>query len=138
VSFDDIKTGSVIDYPYLWSHEEAAGKTEGRKLRPTAVGLRVPVSGKPDLLFLFPITSRPQPSKRFCVEIPEIEKRRAGLDVDVRLWLVLDDYNLDAVGASYYLEPNSKKGTLSKKFLEPLLDEFVRRRSVLKVVDRRG
>ena len=138
MSFDDIKTGSVIEYPYLWSHEKAGGETEGHKHRSTAVGLRVAVPGQPDLLFLFPITSRPQSPGRFAVEIPEIEKRRAGLDVDVPLWLVLDDYNLDAVGASYYLEPGSKKGTLSKMFLEPLLDEFIRRRSAFKVADRRA
>ena len=31
-----------------------------------------------DLLVLFPITSRPCPD-RFAIEIPEMEKRRAGL-----------------------------------------------------------
>jgi hypothetical protein len=31
-----------------------------------------------------------------------IEKRRAGLDADVRLWIILDEYNSDIIGHSFY------------------------------------
>jgi hypothetical protein len=46
----------------------------------------------------FPITSQPPAQDRFAVEIPEMEKRRAGLDATVRLWMILDDYNQDIIG----------------------------------------
>ena len=38
---------------------------------------------------------------RFAAEIPDTEKRRAGLDGDIRLWIVLDEYNQDVIGRSF-------------------------------------
>ena len=84
--------------------EAHQGETEGRKDRPVAVGVRVPRADG-DLLLLFPITTKEPEATRFASEIPLIEKRRAGLDPSLRLWIVLDEYNTDVVGQSYYLEP---------------------------------
>jgi hypothetical protein len=42
VSFDQIRTASVIRFRYLWAREAKRGETEGHKLRPVAVGARVP------------------------------------------------------------------------------------------------
>lgn len=72
MSYDDIQTACVIRYPYLWVREAQRGETEGRKERPVAVGVRV---SRPDGDLL----------PRFACEIPPIEKRRAGLDPDLRL-----------------------------------------------------
>jgi hypothetical protein len=33
----------VIRYPYLWVREAARGETEGRKLRPVTVGVRIAI-----------------------------------------------------------------------------------------------
>src|SRR6266576_1250374 len=46
-----------------------------------------------DVLVLFPITSQAPSPNRFAAEIPEMEKRRAGLDATLRLWIILDEYN---------------------------------------------
>jgi len=84
MSYDQIETASVIRYPYLWAREASHGETEGRKNRPVAVGVRL---ARPDgdLVLFFPIsTKQPEPA-RFAVEVPSIEKRRAGLDTDLRL-----------------------------------------------------
>ena len=57
MSFDQILTGTLIRYPYLWVREAYDGETEGRKERPVAVGVRLArVDG--DLILFFPITSR--------------------------------------------------------------------------------
>ncbi|TDR93825.1 hypothetical protein [Enterovirga rhinocerotis] len=137
MSFDALKTGAVVRYPYLWAREQAAGESEGRKKRPAAVGLRIP---RPDgdLLALFPITSAPPGSGRFAVEIPDIEKQRGGLDRDARLWLILDEYNEDVVGRSYYLEPTAPLGHLSRAFLAPLIREFISRARLANRVSRRS
>jgi hypothetical protein len=80
VSFDQLRTGCAILFPYLGVREAERGETEGRKSRPVAVGVRIARPKRDDVLVLFPITSQPPSPDRFAVEIPEMEKRRAGLD----------------------------------------------------------
>lgn len=84
----------------------------------------------------FPITTKQPGTARFALEIPVIEKRRAGLDADLRLWIILDVFNNDIVGRSVYLEPESPLGRLSKAFFRPLLCEFVARRKLLTEISR--
>jgi len=136
VSFEALCTGAVIRFPYLWAREDARGETEGRKFRPVAVGVRIPKPKGEDVLVLFPITSQEPLRGRFAVEIPDMEKRRAGLDGTIRLWIILDEYNQDVIGRSLYLEPEQPLGRFSKAFFLPLLLEFIRRRSQARVVRR--
>jgi len=135
VSYDDIQTGCVIRYPYLWAREAHRGETEGRKDRPVTVGVRVSRADG-DLLLLFPITTKEPDAARFASEIPLIEKRRAGLDPDLRLWIILDEYNTDIVGQSFYLEPEPPIGQFSKAFLLPLVRAFIARRKSLIGISR--
>ena len=135
MSYDDIQTASVIRYPYLWAREAHKGETEGRKERPVAVGVRL---SRPDgdLVLFFPIsTKQPEPA-RFSAEIPAIEKRRAGLDTDLKLWIILDEFNTDRVGRSFYLEPEPPIGRFSKAFFLPLLRAFIARRKEFTEVSR--
>ncbi len=136
MTFDDIRTASVIRYPYLWARESVRGETEGRKPRPAAVGVRLPVPDGGDLLLLFPITKSQPALDRFAVEIPETEKRRAGLDQSLRLWIILDEYNQDIVGQSFYLAPDCSMGRFSKAFFLPLMKEFIARRARTRGVNR--
>ncbi len=136
MSFAGLRTGAVIRFPYLWAREAAQGETEGRKPRPTAVGVRIPKPKGEDVLVLFPITSQKPARERFAAEIPETEKRRAGLDGAMRLWLILDEYNQDVIGRSFYLEPDPPLGYFSKAFFLPLLQEFIRRRAEAQAVQR--
>ena len=129
MSFDQLRTGCVILFPYLWVREAERGETEGRKPRPVAVGVRIARSTGDDVLVLFPITSQPPSPDRFAAEIPEMEKRRAGLDATLRLWIILDEYNQDTIGQSFYLEPEPPLGRFSKAFFLPLMKEFIARRA---------
>jgi hypothetical protein len=135
MSFDDIKTACVLRYPYLWAHEAARGETEGRKPRAVSVGVRIPRQSG-DLLLLFPITSKEPAHSRLAVEIPASEKRRAGLDDTLRLWIILDEYNADLVGRSFYLEPRPPLGRFSKSFFLPLMRTFVAARRQAQPVER--
>ena len=135
-SLDQIRTGCVIRFPYLWAREAARGETEGRKHRPVAVGVRISRPRGEDILILFPITSQPPTSDRFAVEVPEMEKRRSGLDAAIRLWLILDEYNQDIVGQSFYLEPEPPLGRFSRAFFLPLMKEFIARRTRARGVSR--
>jgi hypothetical protein len=135
IGYDDIQTAAVIRYPYLWSREADKGETEGRKERPVVVGVRI-ARKDGDLLLFFPITTKQPESTRFAAEIPTIEKRRAGLDVDFRLWIILDEYNSDVIGHSFYLDPEPPIGRFSKAFFLPVLREFISRRKSLREVHR--
>jgi hypothetical protein len=137
VSFDDLRSACVVRYPYLWAGQADSGETEGRKTRPVAVGVRIAVPRGEDVLVLFPITSQEPRRSRFAAEIPETEKRRGGLDSSLRLWIILDEYNVDVVGKSFYLEPDPPLGRFSKAFFLPLLRSFVARRTEARSVNRR-
>lgn len=135
MSYDLIQTASVIRYPYLWAHEAAHGETEGRKERPVAVGVRI---ARPDgdLVLFFPIATKEPDASRLAIEVPAIEKRRAGLDADRRLWIIFDEFNTDIVGNSFYLEPTPPIGSFSRAFFLPLLRAFIARRRAATEVSR--
>ncbi|MCA1370266.1 hypothetical protein I6F15_23110 [Bradyrhizobium sp. BRP14] len=134
-SYDGIQTATVIRYPYLWARQARKGETEGRKDRPVAVGVRL---ARPDgdLVLFFPITTKQPEQARFAAEIPAIETRRAGLDADQRLWIILDEFNADIVGRSFYIEPEPPIGRFSKAFFLPLLRKFIARRKSLTEISR--
>ncbi|MFK4259342.1 hypothetical protein [Agrobacterium tumefaciens] len=133
--YDGIQTAAIVRYPYLWAREAGNGETAGRKDRPVAVGVRI---SRPDgdLVLFFPITTKQPGKTRFAAEIPSIEKRRAGLDADLRLWIILDEFNSDVIGRSFYLEPEPPLGRFSKAFFLPLLREFIARRKSLTEISR--
>lgn len=133
--YDEVQTAAVVRYPYLWSREAGKGETEGRKNRPVAVGVRIARSDG-DLVLFFPITTKQPEPNRFAVEIPAIEKRRAGLDVDLRVWIIFDEFNSDIIGRSFYLEPEPPLGRFSKAFFLPLLKEFIARRRSFSEISR--
>jgi hypothetical protein len=132
----ELKSGVIFRYPFLWERQARAGETEGRKDRPTVVGLRIAAADGQDSLFLFPITSQQPPKGSFAVEIPDAEKRNAGLDADKRLWVVFDEGNHDVVGRSPYIAPNRLIGRFSHRFFVPLMLEVARRKAEIAMTKR--
>ncbi|MFC3058555.1 hypothetical protein [Paenirhodobacter populi] len=125
--------GDVWVYPFLWSREAARGETEGRKERPVSL-LLLSRNAKGEVeTLLAPITSQPSEGNAFAVEVPEIEKRRAGLDQTIRLWVIADEVNTDIPAKSYYFEPGNRIGGFSKPFVkkvQAVLIEAVRARKL--------
>jgi hypothetical protein len=111
--------GSVIVYPYLWTSQRDAGETEGRKSRPVCLVLRIHDPERSiHHLFLLGISSQPPRSDQAALEIPDIERRRAGLSRYPRAWIVVSEYNYDIAEQSYYYEPNTPPlGAFSAPFL---------------------
>ena len=135
-SFEHVQSGSVINYPYLWFREADRGETDGRKLRPSAVALRLKRDGGADLIVLLAITSKQPAPSQTAMEIPDSEKRRAGLEPDKRLWVVLDEYNTDTVGESFFLIPSASAGHFGKAFFLSLLRAFSKVRLQVRRVKR--
>ena len=137
MTYDAIKSGVIIIYPFLWSRQAALGESEGRKHRPVVVAVRVPHPNKNDLLILFPITTKQPSHGQFAVEVPETKKYRAGLDPMLRQWIILDECNEDEIPGSYYVEPVPPVGAFSKRFFLPLVLDFIKRRERTRVTARR-
>lgn len=127
-----IRSGSVIRYPYLWDRQASRGETEGRKERPTAVAVRL--SGREgDRLVLLAITSSEPAMDRRAVEIPDREKKRAGLSGDLRLWIVVDEANIDVIGRSFYLRDEPPLGEFGRSFFRSVLRAMLASRSLRQV-----
>jgi hypothetical protein len=110
--------GAILRYPYLWARERDSGATAGRKHRPVCLVLNIrDATNGLHHLVLLPITSQAPARDRIAVEIPEIERRRAGLGRYPRAWVIADEYNYDIAERSWYLEPDSQIGTFGAPFL---------------------
>jgi hypothetical protein len=136
MTFEKFKTGAVFRYSYLWGHEADRGETEGRKERPVTIAIRLRQKFGRDRFIFFPITSKMPEAGRFASELPESEKRRAGLDPALRLWIILDDVNVDQIGKSFYLRDQEPLGRLSRSYFMPLVLEFIARKEAIKATDR--
>ena len=112
--------GCVLRYPYLWARQAGRGETEGRKSRPCAVILALKTGKGQTELRLCSITTQPPQKGTQAVEVPEIERRRAGLDGGVALWVIVDEHNVDVFEQSFYIEPQSQIGAFSSAFTKEL------------------
>lgn len=81
------------------------------------------------VVFIAPITSKAPGEGRVALEIPETEARRARLDSDVPLWVILDELNADILETSYTLEERSARGSFSSAFTDAILREVQRLRA---------
>lgn len=67
-------------------------------------------------VLMVPITSRPPRDHAFALPVPDIEKRRAGLDLRLPLWIITDEANVDLPGRSFYFEPAGRIGAFGPQF----------------------
>jgi hypothetical protein len=110
------QAGEVLDYNYLWKREAEAGEESGRKARPVCVLLAI--GRNPSRLYLYPITTQRPAADRTAVDIPDIERRRAGLDQPS--WLILDEFNRTDTDALYDFESLTPRGAFSTAFTKTI------------------
>lgn len=126
----EFRPGEVISYPYLWAWQQQRGETEGRKQRPVCVviAIRGASDGNTHLVLLA-ISTQPPEAGRIALEIPDIERRRAGLGDLKQSWIVVDEYNYDIVERSWYIEPHQEVlGRFSKSFVMKIAGMFAKAR----------
>jgi len=58
-------------------------------------------------LALLAITTQPPQGGRVVLDIPDIERRRAGRGDLKRCWTAVDEYNYDIAERSWYIKPDS-------------------------------
>ncbi len=131
--------GDVWRYPFLWSREASSGETEGRKHRPVALILVTRNTAGETEILMVPVTSQPPAAPTFALEVPDIEKRRAGLDPNLRLWVVTDEANADLPARSFHFEPGGRIGAFSPRFTKAVqarMIEALRARKLRRVPRR--
>lgn len=123
-----LRPGEVIIYPYRWAREAADRRSpEGSKERPCGVVVAaVAASGRTHLL-LAAISSKPPRSDQEALALPEIERRRAGIDPGRDAWIYVSEANEDVEGASIYLTSEPAIGAISRPFLERVKAGFLHR-----------
>lgn len=120
-----IEEGDVWRYPYLWRWQDHRGEAEGRKPRPCVLAVKVAATEAKTRLFLLAITSKGPNAETVTLQVPDIERRRAGLTHDLELWIILNEVNVDILEDSFYLEPDGKLGSFSASFLKTIKTELL-------------
>jgi len=116
--------GSVIRYPYLWHWQFGRGETEGRKERPVCLMLAIP-RGNETHLVLLAISGTPPSPRQTALDIPPLERRRAGLKDWKEAWVTVSEYNYDVAEMSFYFDPDAKvQGRFSRAFLGKIAEAF--------------
>lgn len=108
--------GDVAEFYYLWHREELAGEESGRKPRPVCIVVKTP--GNPEVVFLFPFTSKSPLAGQVALEVPEIECRRVGLATPC--WIILDEFNRVEMDKDYDFASTEPIGSVSAAFLREI------------------
>lgn len=85
--------GTVIRYSYLWAHEQAAGRDDGRKDRPALVlALSVKVERSETECLVLAITHSPPENASSGLSLPAAVKRELRLD-EADSWIFTTEAN---------------------------------------------
>src|SRR5882672_10980283 len=127
------RVGQVVDHHFLWVHEQAAGRAEGRKSRPCLIIAVEHRKRAPPRVTILPITSQPPGRTANAIAIPEAVIARMGLDRSRPGWILVDQASMFAwPGFDLVAMPDGGfvRGVVTRRF-------FVRvRKAVLRVHSR--
>ncbi len=93
MALPDPKPGLVVRYDYLWTHDAAAGRHQG-KTRPTCLIAATDTAVRPRYVVLLPITHTPPAGDVAGIEIPTRVREALGLD-DAPSWVIVSEHNID-------------------------------------------
>lgn len=123
---DGAQHGDVWNYPYLRARQARKGESGGRKSRPCVLAVTIGKAEGRTWVVLLAVTTQPPAPDAHALEVPETEKRRAGLDTGRPMWVILDEHNRDIVETSFYFEPQGKIGRIGAPFLKQVQAEFIK------------
>ncbi len=89
----DPKPGLVVRYDYLWTHEAAAGRDQG-KTGPACLIAATDPAVRPRYVVLLPITHTPPAGGTVGIAIPKRVRQALGLD-DTPSWVIVSEHNID-------------------------------------------
>lgn len=117
MAFPDPKPGLIVRYDYLWSHEAAGGRDQGKD-RPTCLVAASDSAAQPRYVVLLPITHVPPSGATVGIEIPARVKEAIGLD-DQPSWVIVSEHNIDEWPNAGLSPLPGKPGVFSYGFIPP-------------------
>lgn len=119
MALPDPKPGLIVRYDYLWSHEAAGGREQGKD-RPTCIVAASDSAARPRYVVLLPITHVPPSGTTVGIEIPARVKQAIGLD-DEPSWVIVSEHNIDEWPNGGLSHISGKPGVFSYGFIPPEL-----------------
>lgn len=119
MSFPEPQPGLVICYDYLWTHEAATGREQGKD-RPACLVAASNSSINPRFVVLVPITHTRPEKDTVGVELPTRVKQAIGFD-NAPSWVIVSEHNIDEWPNSGISPVPGKPGTFSYGFIPPSL-----------------
>lgn len=113
------KPGLVVRYDYLWSHEAAAGREQGKE-RPACLVAASDSPARPRFVVLLPITHTPPADDTVGIEVPPKVRAALGLD-EAPCWVVVSEHNVDEWPNAGLAPIPGRPGVLSYGFVPPRL-----------------
>jgi hypothetical protein len=109
----------VIRYDYLWTHEAAVGRDQGKE-RPACLVAASDSIASPRFVVILPITHTPPDKDTVGVEIPAKVGQAIGLD-DARSWVIVSEHNIDEWPNGGLAPLPGRRGVFSYGFIPPSL-----------------
>ena len=117
MALPDPEPGLVVRYDYLWTHEAAAGRDQG-KTRPACLVAATDPTHRPRYVVPLPITHTRPTGDTVGIEIPARVRQALGLD-DTPSWVIVSEHNVDEwPNAGLSLLPG-RPDTFSYGFIPP-------------------
>jgi len=122
------KPGLILRYDYLWTHDAAAGRDQGKD-RPACLVAASDASATPRFVVLLPITHTPPSGDTVGIEIPERVRQALGLD-GARNWVIVSEHNVDEWPSAGIQPLPGRQGTFSYGFIPPSLFAEIKSRFI--------
>jgi len=120
------KPGLVFRYDYVWSHEAAAGREQGKD-RPACLVAAADAASTPRYVVILPITHSPPRDGTVAVELPPRVRAVLGLDGE-RSWVVVSEHNVDEWPNGGLSPVPGPPGVFAYGFLPPALFKDIKAR----------
>jgi len=130
------KPGLVIRYDYVWSHEAAIGRDQGKD-RPACLVAASDAATSPRFVVLLPITHTAPAGDTVGIEIPPRVRQAIGLD-DAPRWVIVSEHNVDEWPTAGLTTLPGRPGIFSYGFVPPGLFALIKARFLELSQQRRG
>lgn len=114
----------VIRYDYVWTHEAAAGREQGKE-RPACLVAAMDSGTSPRFVVILPVTHTRPGKNAVGVEIPAKVRDALGLD-DAPRWIIVSEHNIDEWPNGGMAPLPGRPGIFSYGFIPPGLFAQVR------------
>ena len=136
-SRDEISSGDLVIYPFLWSWESRRGIVQANKMRPCVALMRFDDETNDPAVILLAITTKPAMDWHDRMAIPPEECVRVGMDPGRGATIALNDMNIERIFCSRRLREKVPLRSFSPMFMADLAARFtevMRGRRVSQVV----